>query len=1087
MVDDEEVELLAALKVNDKPDAEEELETREHEIDEDSGDEQDVDDYEYQNDEHPTIKLAGRGSWIFESLSERGAAYHGDLAGVVLRDSPVEVQFNPYGGLFLEKLKRETEVVVQRLRARVKKRDGEVMQAAEILQAVMPPSYLKIFEDWVEQCAQKHNIRWAMAHDSSNRDAGPSSTYQAGYTPEPYGVNRLIFNMEADARAYWTEIFFVKGESWVDLDDDKQPFSSLRWEEFGYRIIPTKTKKKKPVIHLVASVTTGLILQGWVETHRTSVHDTVVRAINLLLQDGPQVIEPGLAEKLTLFIDRGYLSLAREQEKLRRTNIVQSLQELEVKFLGTCRQTMSFPFSDTAGAPEKSTKGTRVQLSQEGRRSVYIAKAGSDSKPQLGAIIYRHGKGKHRVARLVTNKPELMSHVWSYEVAPASVAPDQPGGVTREAHASVPNSLSLLAANHDEGQARLDSMEAKVYKMTLAQSTEDWFLARPFRFTSTGAFSCVNFTSAPFLHTNDLKSLHEEVKEIAVLRPSKAVTDEDEDNLTPPANIHDVGPQASDERTRKRRRGRSPNTLKPGFWFRHCGQKKAGLKAQLSLMDPEASLEGTIAALQERLVNAEQKLQVQGLSGVDMKPAPTSSLASKKAVFSDDEIDEGAVQDGQRAPRRLVRRRKAKGSSSHRIETTEEPSLSEDEDSSVYEDREIDEDERLAAVDNYNAINTGAAAVSNAPDADSDDSDSDDSDSDDGASNCGDEANIDDADNANSASDAGSDINKSAWPFKERQRALLQLLARKWFMPPLKRGMAKHKNPLDLGKENEKRVLANLPEALHKMTAGRWKASGIRTYGLLARRDDISLADSPDGAGVLLRARRPIDGDDADSLDSATSEIEYVVDCAFALEIKTATTDNSKKDLAARISRQGWFRDCDGGTQEFRELVPLAGYRAQCVHHAAVMDVPCTLLVYADPLYIMQIVIIRFSASQRRAWRRYFSALAHEYLGFIYIDTGEPVPHIAEDYSKPLGFARDHHTVHASERLEENARIREYKEARGPGNPCVQTAALVAHRSGRRLCATLKLLIFFNVGSFIIIFVFVAGRVGSSRRRLFNA
>ncbi|GBG16071.1 Hypothetical Protein FCC1311_118412, partial [Hondaea fermentalgiana] len=35
----------------------------------------------------------------------------------------------------------------------------------------------------------------------------------------------------------------------------------------------------------------------------------------------------------------------------------------------------------------------------------------------------------------------------------------------------------------------------------------------------------------------------------------------------------------------------------------------------------------------------------------------------------------------------------------------------------------------------------------------------------------------------------------------------------------------------------------------------------------------------------------------------------------------------------------------------------------------------------------------------------------HEDLEFNYIGTGEPAPHIVEDYSKPLGFARDHHIV----------------------------------------------------------------------------
>ena len=60
----------------------------------------------------------------------------------------------------------------------------------------------------------------------------------------------------------WTDLFFVAGSSWADIDDDKIPNTSPLWKQYGMRMTPTKEKNLKPVFQVIAVIGAGYI--SWV-------------------------------------------------------------------------------------------------------------------------------------------------------------------------------------------------------------------------------------------------------------------------------------------------------------------------------------------------------------------------------------------------------------------------------------------------------------------------------------------------------------------------------------------------------------------------------------------------------------------------------------------------------------------------------------------------------------------------------------------------------------------------------------------------------------------------------------------------------
>ena len=314
---------------------------------------------------------------------------------------------------------------------------------------------------------------------------------------------------------HWSEMFFVKQKTWLSLDDDKLPYSSAKWKQYGMQLTSTKEKRLKPVIHTAAAVGTGFIVAIYPDRIKTSLSE-MLRSIVLHVEPtGNEAVRSNLC----IFIDRGYLQLAKAQPPPRK-NLIQIMdEELKVQFLGTCKNNASFPFIlDTNAQPEKRSNGKKVVVSTYGHRSSFIAKR---QNPATKVVVARHGMGKNRGARIVTNNPRFLQNKVIYEVTKGVKAT---GEVQRIKHMDRPRDLEL---NADE-KAKIDhawaSMLSKVWQVTELQRTGDWFLARLFSFSSTTLHIAVNSLEAVYFTVFGKNNMHTACKDIMQLSPTGKIT-----------------------------------------------------------------------------------------------------------------------------------------------------------------------------------------------------------------------------------------------------------------------------------------------------------------------------------------------------------------------------------------------------------------------------------------------------------------------------------------------------------------------------------------------------------------------------------
>ena len=108
-----------------------------------------------------------------------------------------------------------------------------------------------------------------------------------------------------------------------------------------------------------------------------------------------------VCSNLCIFIDCGYLQLAKAQVPP-RTNVIQIMEEeLQVKFLGTCKNNAAFLFMlDPNPEARNVSNGRKVTFSTYGQRSSFVA---IRRNPATKVVVAHHGMGKTRAARIVTN------------------------------------------------------------------------------------------------------------------------------------------------------------------------------------------------------------------------------------------------------------------------------------------------------------------------------------------------------------------------------------------------------------------------------------------------------------------------------------------------------------------------------------------------------------------------------------------------------------------------------------------------------------------------------------------------------------
>ena len=124
----------------------------------------------------------------------------------------------------------------------------------------------------------------------------------------------------------------------------------------------------------------------------------VENAIDTVLPSG----QVAMRSQLVLFLDRGYLEISKKQNADNITNLIQLMMRLGVRFVGTVKNTASFPFIIHDHNIDKiRTSQNKVVLQSYGIRSHFscYTKIGTTMK----VSVLRNWIGKIRLARIATN------------------------------------------------------------------------------------------------------------------------------------------------------------------------------------------------------------------------------------------------------------------------------------------------------------------------------------------------------------------------------------------------------------------------------------------------------------------------------------------------------------------------------------------------------------------------------------------------------------------------------------------------------------------------------------------------------------
>ena len=103
---------------------------------------------------------------------------------------------------------------------------------------------------------------------------------------QPFTLDPIFESMIQCLNVHWVEQFFVSGQSWVDIDDDKLPNTSHAWKQYGFKLTPTKDNKLKPVIHLMATIGGSFICYMKPDTIGLKLSDMIRNAIETVCPDG---------------------------------------------------------------------------------------------------------------------------------------------------------------------------------------------------------------------------------------------------------------------------------------------------------------------------------------------------------------------------------------------------------------------------------------------------------------------------------------------------------------------------------------------------------------------------------------------------------------------------------------------------------------------------------------------------------------------------------------------------------------------------------------------------------------------------------
>jgi hypothetical protein len=540
-------------------------------------------------------------AWTFNARSSRGAAVFAGLSKKI-SNKPIELKYNASDEYLLLKMKKEVKHLLHAGRVKLHGVDrAQPVTPLDAFACALPPSFLVLFKEWLLATDSKTDAGsvtfsdiieflrgeivmriWSVSHgdlkelDMSTKTIGsydkvrkamikadrPASHRQppvdtAGIPADTFDpiMRKVIESINDECRM----MYFLSGVSSVDLDDDKLPFTSYLWTQYGMKRTPTKEKKLKPVFHVIASTGSGQISHICPDVLGLKLSEMLEKVILFLIPSEEH--RPLHA----FFIDRGYLELAKEQN-VDVSNLIQIMRRLGVKFLGTIKDSFKYPFYFVeVNEDGKSQVNKRAVMQLYGMRNSWTATTRDSKRPHdiVQASAFRHGQGKNRAARIATNMPELMKpNTFVYETRTNEIDrwPNEPVPTV----APLPGSKFRDFALHDHKLLR-----SRVYQMVRGQGGPDWMAARPWRFSSTSFHVIVNVRDAEYFNSVQLRELHSNAKDIIQIQPTKTVTFEnvaDLDDDTLPSQKSGLQAKINSSSITQARH----SNCTPEYWLRVC-------------------------------------------------------------------------------------------------------------------------------------------------------------------------------------------------------------------------------------------------------------------------------------------------------------------------------------------------------------------------------------------------------------------------------------------------------------------------------------------------------------------------------------
>ncbi|KAL7459526.1 hypothetical protein ACHAWC_011246 [Mediolabrus comicus] len=503
--------------------------------------------------------------WTYLSHSSSSAKMFDGLKSRVLPSGGFELKYNHVDSILFTKVKDEVQHSLSQLRTKLQLRPEDGIDYVAAFAGAMPEDYMRKLFQWMKaaqlepQSAADYDLasfadiiefirceialrlygissreleffglsddtieRYERVHDAMKAADMPaakrhamkvqrcSDTMVAAAGPAAESFDPIMSELVDALNKEWGKIFFVPGVSWIDVDDDKLAHSSHLFQAYGMKRTPTKDKKLKPVFHVAATTGSGNICHIRPDTIGLQLGEMLRTAILQLCPDA------ALRQTLALFLDRGYLDLAKRQE-VKVTNLIQIINDLGAKFLGTVKNSEKFPFQLVdVNEDGNIVVNKRAKLQMYGHRSFWTARS-TMGGTAIQASVGRHGGGRMRGGRILTSLPEAMSNAIVYETSSWSE-------MSRQAHKSPPPPLQEDATIDQVIAHAWKTFHASVYVISSSQRTADWFLGRLFRFTSTTFHIAVNVAAAEWYNTRELQELHLEILRIVQLRPQCTVT-----------------------------------------------------------------------------------------------------------------------------------------------------------------------------------------------------------------------------------------------------------------------------------------------------------------------------------------------------------------------------------------------------------------------------------------------------------------------------------------------------------------------------------------------------------------------------------